>query len=97
MSKFFLRTPRQMNAGAIGTGLIFLAYLGASAMGWLAAADGIAILGSLVSLYVLASTAAGRRRDQKAISYSLLWGQTALTLLLLSCAVLAVRERLGLG
>lgn len=97
MSKFFLRTPRQMNAGAIGTGLIFLAYLGVSAMGKLAAADGIALLGSLAALYVLASVAAGRRRDKEAVTYSLLWGQTALTLLLLACAVLAVRERLGLG
>lgn len=94
MSKFFLQTPRQLNAGAIGTGLVFLAYLSVSAMGSLAAADGIAFLGSLGGLYVLASVFAKRRRDKDAVSYSLLWGQTALTLLLLACAVLAVRERM---
>lgn len=87
-SKFLLQTTRQMNVGAMVTGALFLLYLAVSAMGRLAAADLIALVSCVPALYVLASVADGRRRDKEAVSYSLLWGQTALTLLIGACAVL---------
>lgn len=90
-----LCTVGQMNLGAIVSGLGFLLYLGASVLEWTAAADILVILFALVSLYVLASVAAGRRRDKEAVSYSLLWGQTALALLLCMCALLTLREKMG--
>lgn len=93
-SPFLLRTTRQLNGGAIVTGLGFLLYLGASGMGWLAAADALAALFALLGLYVLASAAALRRKDKEAVSYSLLWGLGALTILLAACALLALKSRL---
>ena len=91
---FFLRTVKQMNLGAIVSGAGFLLYLGASAMGWEALSDVLAIAFGLVSLYVFLSVSEGRRRDKEAVSYSLLWGTGALALLLCGCAVLTVRLRL---
>ena len=91
-----LHTVPQMNAGAALSGVGFLLYLGASALGWETAADLLAVGFSLAALYVLASVAEGRRRDRETVSYNLLWGQAALTLLLAGCALLTVKLRLGL-
>lgn len=93
---FLLQTPKQMNMGAIVSGVGFVLYLVISALGQTLAADAVAVLFGIVALYVLASVAAGRRKDKEAVSYSLLWGQGAVTLLLVGCAVLAIRQRLGL-
>lgn len=93
---FLLQTPKQMNMGAIVSGVGFVLYLVISALGQTLAADAVAVIFGIVALYVLASVAAGRRKDKEAVSYSLLWGQGAVTLLLVGCAVLAIRQRLGL-
>ena len=91
-----LRDVRQMNLGAIVSGIGVLLYLGAAALGRQDAADVLSLVFGLVSLYVFASVAAGRRRDKEAVSYNLLWGQGALAILLCLCAALTVRERLGI-
>lgn len=93
---FLLQTVRQMNAGAIVSGLGFLLYLALSALELEPAADIAAVAFGLVSVYVFASVAAGRSRDKEAVSYSLLWGTGALALLMGGCAVLTVKLRLGL-
>lgn len=92
---FLLQSVRQMNAGAMVSGLGFLLYLGASVLRWEVAADLIALVFSVIALYVFVSVSAGRKRDKEAVSYSLLWGQGALTLLLAAFAALAVKLRLG--
>ena len=74
------QTKKQMNNGAIATGLGFGLYLV------------LLVLGIFNSLSVLE----GRRKDKEDISYNLLWGQLALTIFLVACAVLAVKQRLGL-
>lgn len=94
--RFLLQTAKQMNAGAIVSGLGFLLYLALSALGEETAADIAAAAFGLVSVYVFASVAAGRSRDREAVSYSLLWGTGALALLMGGCAVLTVKLRLGL-
>lgn len=91
-----LRTARQMNGGAVVSGLGFLLYLALSALGLETAADIAAMAFGLVSIYVFVSVAAGRSRDKEAVSYSLLWGTGALALLMGGCAVLTVKLRLGL-
>nr|WP_325185002.1 hypothetical protein [uncultured Oscillibacter sp.] len=93
---FLLQTVRQMNAGAIVSGLGFLLYLALSALEAETAADIAAVAFGLVSVYVFASVAAGRSRDKEAVSYSLLWGTGALALLMGGCAVLTVKLWLGL-
>lgn len=93
---FLLQTVRQMNAGAIVSGLGFLLYLALSALELEPAADIAAVAFGLVSVYVFASVAAGRSRDKEAVSYSLLWGTGALALLMGGCAVLTVKLWLGL-
>lgn len=93
---FLLRTVRQMNAGAIVSGLGFLLYLTLSALELEPAADIAAVAFGLVSVYVFASVAAGRSWDKEAVSYSLLWGTGALALLMGGCAVLTVKLWLGL-
>ncbi len=92
---FLLQTTKQMNCGAICSGLGFLLYLIAAALNRRGFADAIAIIFGLTALYVYASIAAGRKRDKEAVSYNLLWGQTALTVLLTACAILGIRQRLG--
>lgn len=91
-----LQGVKQLNLGAVTSGIGFLLYLGAAALGWQDAADVLSLIFAVVSLYVFASVAAGRKRDREAVSYNLLWGTGALALLLCMCAVLTLRERLGL-
>ena len=93
---FLLQTVKQMNNGAIVSGIGFLLYVAASALQLDVLADILVIAFGIVAVYVLASVAEGRKKDNKAVSYNLLWGQTALTILLVGCAVLTIRLRLGL-
>lgn len=86
-----LQGVKRLNLGAMVSGAGFLLYLGAAALGWRGAAEALALAFALVSLYVLASAAAERRRDKEAVSYNLLWGQGALAALLCLCAAAAVR------
>lgn len=91
-NRLLLRNVRQMNLGAVASGLGFLLYLGATALEWTAAANVLSLLFAAVSLYVLASVAAGRRRDKESVSYNLLWGQAALAILTCMCAILTLRD-----
>lgn len=93
---FLLRTVKQMNIGAGVSGVGFLLYLAASALGAKTAADIIAVVFGVISLYVFVSVSAGRSKDKEAVSYNLLWGTGALALMLAACAVLTLRQRLGL-
>ena len=65
---FLLQTVRQMNGGAALCGVGFLLYLGASALGWVTAADILTIAFGVVSLYVFISVSEGRRKDKEAVS-----------------------------
>ena len=56
----------------------------------------MAIAFSVVGIFNSLSVLEGRRKDKEDISYNLLWGQLALTIFLVACAVLAVKQRLGL-
>lgn len=91
-NRLLLQNVRQMNLGAVASGLGFLLYLGATALEWTAAANVLSLLFAAVSLYVLASVAAGRRRDKESVSYNLLWGQAALAILTCMCAILTLRD-----
>ena len=93
---FLLQGVKQLNLGAVVSGLGFLLVLGASALERRGAADALSLVFALVSLYVFASAAEGRRRDKEAVSHNLLWGTGALALLLCLFAAAAVRQRLGL-
>lgn len=95
-NSLLLQGVKQLNLGAVTSGIGFLLYLGAAALGRQYAADVLSLIFAVVSLYVFASVAAGRKRDREAVSYNLLWGTGALALLLCMCAVLTLRERLGL-
>ena len=91
-----LQTVKQMNAGAIFSGVGFLVYLTLSALGWETAAAISAVALGMVSVYVFASVAAGRSQDRETVSYSLLWGTGALALLMGGCGGLTVKLWLGL-
>ncbi len=93
---FLLRDVKQLNLGAMVSGAGFLLVLGASALGWRGAADILSLAFALVSLYVFASAAEGRRLDREAVSYNLLWGTGALALLTCLCAAASLRQRLGI-
>ena len=88
------QTKKQMNNGAIATGLGFVLYLALLAMGLELPADLVAVAFGVVGIFN--SLLEGRRKDKENISYNLLWGQLALTIFLVACAVLAVKQRLGL-
>lgn len=90
------QTKKQMNNGAIATGLGFVLYLVLLVLGLELPADLVAIAFGVVGIFNSLSVLAGRRRDKADVSYNLLWGQLALTIFLVACAVLAVRQRMGL-
>ena len=88
------QTKKQMNNGAIATGLGFVLYLALLAMGLELPADLVAVAFGVVGIFNSLSVLEGRRKDKENISYNLLWGQLALTIFLVACAVLAVKQRL---
>ena len=89
-------TTRRINRGAILSGIGFLLYLTARALGWELAADGICIIFGVIAVLTFLAAAVGRQKDKELVSYSLLWGTGALALLLGGCAVLTVKMKLGL-
>ena len=91
-----LQTKKQMNNGAVATGLGFVLYMVLLVLGQELAADLVSIAFGVVGIYVSLSVMEARSRDKEEISYNLLWGQLALTVFLVACAVLAIRQRLGL-
>lgn len=90
------KITRQVNGGAIVSGVGFLLYLAARAMGWELAADVICTLFGVIAIWTFVCAAVGRQKDKEAVSYSLLWGTGALALLLGGCAVLTAKMKLGL-
>ncbi|MDD3346858.1 hypothetical protein [Oscillibacter sp.] len=92
---FWLRTMGQMRLGAVVSGVGFLLYLAASALAWDTAAGILAIAFGLLAVYVFCSMLSLSGDSSKPVTYSLLWGQGALTILLVACAVLTVKLWLG--
>ena len=93
--EFFLTTVPQLQKGAILSGIGFSLFVAASALvpalsGW------VALVFAGVSLYVFWSLVLVAGREKGAVGYSLAWGHTAVTLMLCACAVLSVKEWLGL-
>ena len=76
------QTKKQMNNGAIATGLGFVLYLALLAMGLELPADLVAVAFGVVGIFNSLSVLEGRRKDKENISYNLLWGQLALTIFL---------------
>ena len=92
----WLKPGKQINSGAIVGGIGFVLYLAFSALSWDAAALIVAIGFGLESLYVFLSTLEWREKDKESVSYSIMWGTGALTLLMLGPAVMTVKLALGL-
>lgn len=91
---FFLNTVPQLRKGAVVSALGFALFVAASALvpalsGW------VALVFAGVSVYVFWSMTLVAGREKGAVSYSLAWGQGAVTLMLCACAVLSVKEWLG--
>ena len=93
---FLLQTKKQMNNGAIALGLGFVLYMALLMLELTLAADLVAVAFGVVGIYVSLSVLEGRRENREEVSYSLLWGVLALTIMLAAFAVLAFRQRLGL-
>ena len=91
-----LQTVKQMNIGVSVAGVGFLLYIAASALGLVWLCDIIAIVFGLTALYVFVSVYAGRKKDKEAVTYNLLWGSGALTILLCGCAAVTIKLWLGL-
>ena len=92
---FFLTTVPQLQKGAIVSAAGFALFVSASALvpalsGW------VALVFAGVSLYVFWSLVLVAGREKGVVGYSLAWGQGAVTLMLCACAVLSVKEWLGL-
>ena len=87
---------KQMNIGAGISGTGFLLYLITSAIKLETIRDVIVILFAVVSTWVFTSVADGRKKDQEAVSYNLLWGTGALAIMMVFFAFATIRMRLGL-
>jgi len=101
MKKPFFLEISGIRKGVAAAAAGFLIYLLLSALKWDAVAAVFALLFGLWALFVFLSALAGRAKDpkhhsEKDISYSLLWGSGALTILLLGCGILGVKLLLGL-
>jgi membrane protein implicated in regulation of membrane protease activity len=93
----FLNTQKQLHAGEIVSGAGFLLYIALSALKIpeAALAAELAVF-SVFSVWTLVSMIVyPRSRKKKEVSYNLLWGQGALTILLVACEVLTVRGLLS--
>mgnify|MGYP001092999364 CR=1 FL=1 len=95
MKRYLLHGPQQLAMGAIFSGIGFLLYTVATIAGQQWAADALAFIFSIVSVYVFASVATERRRNKAAVSLNLYWGQAALALLTCLCAIVSLREKTG--
>lgn len=94
--RFKLKTVKQMNMGAGITAVGFALYLAASALLPTIVADIIAIVFGIVGVYIWSAIYDGRKKDKEAVSYSLLWGQSALTIMLVFFAIMGIRQWFGL-
>lgn len=92
----WLRPGKQINNGAIIGGIGFLLYIAFSALEWEAAALIVAIGFGIESAYTFFSTLEWREKDKESVSYSIMWGTGALTLLLLVPAFATIKLALGL-
>ena len=90
MKRYLLHGPQQLAMGAIFSGIGFLLYTVATIAGQQWAADALAFIFSIVSVYVFASVATERRRNKAAVSLNLYWGQAALALLTCLCAIVSL-------
>lgn len=90
------QTAKQIKNGAIASGIGFLLYLALLAVGQQAVADIVNVVFAVVAVWTFLAAAEGHGKDKEAVSYSLLWGTGALALMLAGCAVLMVKQRLGL-
>ena len=90
------QTKKQMNNGAIATGLGFVLYLVLLVLGLELPADLVAIAFGVVGIFNSLSVLEGRRRNREDVSYNLLWGQLARTSFLVACAVRSGRQRMVL-
>ena len=95
----WFNTKKQINGGAIVSGIGFLLYLVGSALGWpVDLVDILLIAFAVVALWTFVSLMVYPEERRKAeLTYSIWWGQGALTVLLVACAVLTIRQRLSGG
>ena len=91
-----LQTTKQINIGAGISGEVSLLYLAASALQNQLGADVLNIIFALAAVWTFLSAASGRKRSKEAVSYSLLWGTGALTILLVACVALTIKVRFSL-
>ncbi len=96
MKKNRIWTTRELNRGAIVSGVGFVLYLAARALQWELVAGILCIVFALIAVYVFLAAAEARQADKTAVSYNLLWGTGALALMLGACAVMTVKLKLGL-
>jgi len=87
---------KKVNKGTIIAGIGFLLYLGARVLEVELVADVCAIVFAVIAVWTFFAAAEGRGKDKETFSYNILWGTGSLELLLIACAVLTVKTRLGI-
>ncbi|MBE6964069.1 MAG: hypothetical protein E7443_05690 [Ruminococcaceae bacterium] len=89
-------TAKRLNKGSGIGAACFLLYLAAMALQWAAVAGIIAAAGTVIAGWTCVCAGELRQKDKEAVSYNLLWGSGALTLLLIACAAAGFKVALGL-
>ena len=92
-----LHTVGKVHGGQAASAIGFLVYLAGAALGLSdGVLCGILLIFSAVAVWTLASilTYPGERRKRE-LSYNVVWGQSAVTVLLVACAALTVRDLVG--
>ena len=87
---------KKVNRATIVSGIGFLLYLGARALELALIADVLAIVFAVIAVWAFLEAGEGRANDKETFSYNILWGAGSLALLLLACAALTIKTRLGL-
>ena len=94
MKEYLLHDLKQIQRGAIASGVGLLAYLAASAMELQTVAGIIAVIFAVLAVDVLVSVL--ELPKEEGWTYSLTWGQTSLAILLCACAAVQIKRWLGL-
>lgn len=97
MGRLLLKNLHQLHIGQILSGVGFVLYAVGSA---LALPDGVMAVGlvifTLIALWTLLSVIAYPEEQRtEDISYNMIWGQSALTILLGACTFLTIRSMMG--
>ena len=97
VNHLLLKNLHQLRIGQIVSALGFAVYIVCSALNSAESVQlAVLVLFSLIALWTMASVIFyPRARKKEEVSYNVVWGQGAVTIVLVACTVLTIRQMMG--